>query len=299
MAMQARWRRERASSIRKASSVRMGTSFIVPSPPEPPTSFRKAVEFALARRGVPLPGWLSSTGVCPVCEERTRFAANDPWLRDHFVCVKCMSRPRERALVAVLNMYFPQWREMAVHESSPALRSSAKLAREGRDYTSSYFDPATPKGEAIAPHGVRNENLEDQTFGDERFDLVITQDVFEHLFDPGKAIHEIARTLKPGGAHVCTVPIGRKTLASQWRARRSPDGEVEHILPPIYHGNPMDNAGSLVTIDYGYDIADFFDSKSGLNTTLVFIDDLSRGIRAEFIEVLVSRKPSETVWFGE
>jgi len=44
---------------------------------------------------------------------------------------------------------------------------------------------------------------------DESFDLVITLDVFEHVLRPAKAFAEIARTLKPGGAHIYTVPYYR------------------------------------------------------------------------------------------
>ena len=195
-------------------------------------------------------------------------------------------------LIATLNLYFPHWRTLKIHESSPALRSSEKLRRECVDYTPTNFDADTAPGETINRLGRRNEDLQHQTFPDGTFDLVITQDVFEHLFRPDLAIAEIGRTLKPGGAHVCTVPIGRKSLPSIWRAKRAEDGSIAYPMEAIYHGNPIDDAGSLVTIDYGYDIADYFDAHSGLNTTIVYMDDLSRGIRAEFIEVLVSRKLS-------
>jgi SAM-dependent methyltransferase len=233
--------------------------------------------------------FLQTVGVCPVCEQRVRFISQGSWLRDEFECENCKSAPRERALIATLNMYFPDWRAMKIHESSPALRASAKIARECKDYTPTHFVADAPLGQTAPKLGVRNENLEHQTFEDGVFDLVITQDVFEHLFRPDLAIREIARTLRPGGAHVCTVPIGRKSQSSIKRAALLDDGRIEHLLEPIYHGNPIDTEGSLVTFDYGYDIADAFDKFAPVNTTIVMIDDLSRGIRAEFIEVLVSR----------
>jgi SAM-dependent methyltransferase len=231
---------------------------------------------------------LDVPGFCPVCETQTRFVAQTTWLRDTFACSNCQSIPRERALMAVLNMYYPQWRELSIHEGSPALPSSGKLQRECPRYVSSHYDRAVPFG--AMNNGHRSEDLENQTFGDGVFDLVVTQDVFEHLFRPDRAIAQIARTLKPGGAHVCTFPIMRRAEPSIRRALRHPDGSVEHVLEPMYHGNPIDAAGSLVTYDYGYDIAAYLDRHSGLSTTMVYIDDLSRGIRAEFIEVLVSRK---------
>jgi hypothetical protein len=52
----------------------------------------------------------------------------------------------------------------------------------------------------------------------------------------------------------------------------------------------MDPNGSLVTVDWGYDIAAYWDAASRLSTTIWTIEDISRGIQAEYIEVLVSRK---------
>ena len=237
-----------------------------------------------ARANPPL---LDVEGFCPVCEQQTRFQSWTTWLRDGFVCVTCESLPRERALHVVLERVRPDWRELRIHESSPSNKDS-KLARECPGYLLTHYSPTRAPGE-IGPDW-RNEDLEAQTFADESFDMVVTQDVFEHLFEPDRAIAEISRTLKPGGLHVATVPLVRKDGASRRRARRGDDGHVEHLDEAAHHLNPVDADGSLVTVDWGYDIADYFDVHGGLNTTIFAIDDLSRGIRAELIEVLVSRK---------
>lgn len=217
------------------------------------------------------------------------FASSDHWLRDGFKCSGCGSIPRERALMRVLAELAPDWRSLAIHESSGCSVSSNRLRAQCPGYVATQYDPATPWGQTHI-HGYRCEDLEAQTFADASFDIVITQDVFEHLFAPDRAIAEIARTLKPGGFHICTVPIVRGAQPSVRRARRRRDGSVEHLAPAEYHGNPMDPDGALVTVDWGYDIADYLDRASGLSTTIHTIDDLSHGIRAAYIEVLVSRK---------
>ncbi|MFN0160436.1 MAG: hypothetical protein ACKVQQ_04350, partial [Burkholderiales bacterium] len=51
--------------------------------------------------------------------------------------------------------------------------------------------------------------------------------------------------------------------------------------------------GSLVTVDWGFDICEHIFRACGLFTHVVQIDDLSRGIRAEYIEVLVTVKPAD------
>jgi hypothetical protein len=64
-------------------------------------------------------------------------------------------------------------------------------------------------------------------------------------------------------------------------------------LPAQYHGNPVDDQGSLVTIDWGDDICQAIAHATGMTTEVYVIDDLSRGIRAKYIEVFVSRKPKD------
>ncbi len=194
----------------------------------------------------------------------------------------------------VLKMNYPQWRNLAIHEAGPVPRGvSARCARECPRYVVSQYDRAIGFGSCNKERGYRSEDLEAQTFSDGTFDLVITQDVFEHLFQPDRAICEIARTLRPGGAHIFTVPIVMKGQQSRRRAFRHGDGTVEHLFKPAYHGNPIDPNGSLVVMDWGYDIAEYLDGHSGLKTTVYYIDNLDRGVRAEYIEVLVSRKPLE------
>ena len=232
---------------------------------------------------------LKVDGFCPVCEQDSTFAAKDPWLRDHFLCLNCSSQPRERALFSVLTQLRPDWRKLAIHESSPGTAASRRLQDQAPGYLASQYDPSIPWG-SVHPRGWRSEDLERQTFADAKFDLVVTQDVMEHVFAPDLAMREIARTLKPGGMHICTVPIVNKEGPSVRRARRKADGTVEHLLEPVFHGNPMDPNGSLVTVDWGYDIAAYWDAASGLSTTIFTIDDPGRGIQAEYIEVLVSRK---------
>jgi SAM-dependent methyltransferase len=239
-------------------------------------------------------------GKCPVCRTDTEFVAlrdkpiAEPyvpsWLRDSFKCSNCQSLPRHRALVSVLEMLYPNWRALTMHESSPTRGGASGLFRaECINYTATQFDPKLGSGNTHPSGRYRSEDLERQTFADESFDLVVTQDVFEHLFHPDLAIQEIARTLKPGGAYLMTVPLANRSGTSERRARLTNTG-VEYLKPASYHGNPMSADGSLVTIDWGYDILDYLAQQSGLSATMHCIDDLSRGIRAKHIEVIICRK---------
>ena len=190
-----------------------------------------------------------------------------------------------------IERFFPQWRSLSIHESSPLLGRGAnrRLAKEAPAYVASLYYPSVAAGTIV--NGVRCENLEHLSFGDESFDLHLTQDVFEHLFDPAAACREIARTLRPGAAHVFTTPLVRKNEPTQFCASLAPDGSVIHLIePPEYHNNPLSSEGSLVTVNWGYDITTFIFESSGLFTEIVFLDILECGIRAEYIEVLIARK---------
>jgi hypothetical protein len=120
--------------------------------------------------------------------------------------------------------------------------------------------------------------------------LVITQDVFEHIYNPTEAFKEIARTLKPGGAHIFTVPIVNKHRKTELWAVKDETGEPLFCKTPEWHGNPIDSKGSPVTMHWGYDIVSYIKAVSGLETEIECIDDLHFGIRAELIDVLVTRK---------
>ncbi|MEL6113320.1 MAG: class I SAM-dependent methyltransferase [Pseudomonadota bacterium] len=242
---------------------------------------------------------LAHHGVCPICENETRFTSKFEWFRDHLRCGHCGTIPRERALMMVIDQLTPQWRSLMIHESSPGLRSatdthgvSGKLRSQNEAYSwSHYFEDVTP-GDLHAESGERCENLEALTFADATFDLFITQDVMEHVFDPARAFREIARVLKPGGRHIFTVPMVNKDKPSVTRATRSAHGTVTHHLEPAYHDNPVDPKGSLVTRDWGFDLASFIMTETQCPTIIIQMDNLDRGIRAEFIEVVVTTKPA-------
>lgn len=227
-------------------------------------------------------------GRCEVCEKSTVFTLRGPWIRGDLLCLRCGSRPRNRALMAVLNERFSGWRGTKVHESSPGSPMLQKFRRECPGYLPSHYYPDLAPGSGR--DGFNCQDLERQTFADASFDLVITQDVFEHLFDARAAWREIARTLKPGGAHVFTVPW-YYWKSSVVRARRLPSGEIEHLLPADYHGNPIKpEARSLVVTEWGRELLEIIDGCSDVTTEVVRLDDADRGITGAFVDVFISRR---------
>jgi SAM-dependent methyltransferase len=187
----------------------------------------------------------------------------------------------------VLERFLPGWRELSLHESSPDGQLSAFLKKNCPRYSSSHHFANVPRGEYKGEH--RSEDLSQMTFPDGSFDMFITSDVFEHVMDPAAAFEEIARVLKPGGAHVFTMPWYPQLAQTRQRARIAPGGNIEHLTEPDYHGNPIDASGSLVTFDWGLDFPTFIRKHGGHDTTVYVERNRSKGIDGEFLEVFITR----------
>jgi SAM-dependent methyltransferase len=231
----------------------------------------------------------SQKGYCPICEQQVRFIKKNAWLRDHYRCSKCNSIPRFRAIIDTIKRFYPDFENLIVHESSPNTgASSAFLKKRCKHYSSSQYFDNVPRGEYKDGH--RSEDLAALTFADNSIDLLITQDVFEHVMEPEKAFNEIARVLKPGGAHIFSMPWYPQLQKTRQRAKVE-KGNIIYLEEPVYHGNPVDREkGSLVTFDWGQDFIDFIYKSSGMYTIIYLQKDKHKGLEAEFLEIFISRK---------
>lgn len=227
---------------------------------------------------------LENSGYCIICNGETRFVARHHWLRDFYLCERCGTIPRQRALVEVLSIVSPKWRELIIHESSPSIWF---FAEQCKGYSASYFHEDVPLGSY--KNGYRNENLECLIFPNRSFDVFITQDVLEHVFNPDRALAEIMRVLRPGGIHIFTAPKHKHLLKSYPRARLV-DGKIEHLREPQYHTSLIVDSRSLVAWDYGADFDDLIQQWSGYNTCNFVIRNRSRGIDGEYLDVFVTLK---------
>lgn len=217
--------------------------------------------------------YIENLGYCHCCRKDSLFKSSERWLRDHYVCSNCLSIPRQRHLQYILDSHFRGWESASIHESSPSI---AFISQYSRDYSfSQYFSTISP-GES--KDGVRCENLECLTFPDASFDIFITQDVFEHIFNPAKAAKEIARVLKAGGVHVFTAPKHKDLATSYPRAAVRGNGDIEYIHEAQYHGNPIGDGRSLVTWDYGSNFEQLYASWSNCSVTTYITRDRNLGL---------------------
>lgn len=114
------------------------------------------------------------------------------------------------------------------------------------NYIYSEYYPNIPSGQR-AENGVLCVNLLNMPFDDESLDVIISEDVLEHIEDYMAAFREIKRVLKPGGVHVFTVPI-REDGHSMFRKE----------MPPIYHDAPEGTGGALLYNDFSFDLCQIY-----------------------------------------
>ena len=232
-------------------------------------------------------------GFCSCCNKPSFFVAFNYWLRDSYKCVRCRSIPRQRAIMKVIRAQSVNWENMVIHESSPCGAPFEIMKRECKNYSYSYFYPNKKLGEFLDSEGISTcQNLQEMSFPDNSFDMFITQDVFEHINEPEKAIREIYRCLKPGGKHLFTVPL-YPFIETRPRIKLE-EGKVVPIMKEEYHGNPISEKGSLVTYDWGGDIGKIIDSVAGFRTEVIEFPDSKEnhqgGLEASFLQVVVSTK---------
>lgn len=201
-------------------------------------------------------------GTCPICGQEVAFEVEEGDSLREAVCPVCGGSRRSRDLASAILQTLCPAETASLMEGRKHLEGfsiyEAQASGAVHDYLdalphyvcSEYLDGIAPG--SMDERGVRCEDIEGLTFPDESFDLVITQDVFEHLRHPWRGFTEVRRVLKPGGAHIFTVPLheGRDTIR---RVTHDGERDVFH-LPPVYHGDPLRKGGSLVYTDFGDDI---------------------------------------------
>jgi SAM-dependent methyltransferase len=81
------------------------------------------------------------------------------------------------------------------------------------------------------PRSTQNVDITSLKFEDEHFDLVICIHVLEHVHDDEKAISEIYRVLKKGGAAILQVPYDAERITTyEDRSINTPEERRKHFL---------------------------------------------------------------------
>jgi SAM-dependent methyltransferase len=224
---------------------------------------RRAVETLLSEDSRNLVEW-HYCGWCDVCEQASRFLCDwqytveeVPNFRERLVCAICHLNARQRLAISLLRETLET---LSPNRSAPSIYVYEQVTPLYREIVNR-FPRATVTGSEYLGHdmvpgtyadGIRHEDALALSFEDGCFDVVLSNDVYEHVPDIEPALSEAARVLRDGGLLIATVPF---TFQNETRRRAElKDGRIQHLDEPQFHGNPMSESGSLVFYDFGWDL---------------------------------------------
>lgn len=197
---------------------------------------------------------------CRACQNMSLFLQFGPD-EEIRTCFRCTANLRYEMQAEYLRENFhPEKLDILELDPNSCLRP---FLSRGKTYTPTYFRPGHERG-SINADGARMEDITNLTFHGQSLDLIVSSDVLEHVPDAQVAFRETFRVLRPGGAHVFTVPFEPKTV----RRAVIENGQLRHLTEPEYHSDPLDPKGILAFWHFGPDLQQQFGS-SGLEFTLV------------------------------
>lgn len=222
-----------------------------------------------AREALQMPiDWSRSSGCCFACQAPVAWkvaAGVDPLrpnIREQILCSRCGCNARVRSALAMLRDAVGARPAPSIYVTEQATETFVWVQRQfhdGQVVGSEYAADAGVRKQltcylhSLGGRGdVKFEDVTRLTFDDGSFDGVLSLDVLEHVPDYTKALREFVRVLKPGGTLVATFPFtdGPNTVL---RARVKEGGEIEHLLEPEYHGDPI-SGGILCWNHFGWDV---------------------------------------------
>jgi SAM-dependent methyltransferase len=201
-------------------------------------------------------------------------------------CLRCGANLRYELLADFIRKSAIQLSGLDILEVDPSSPLRAML-ENGRSLTRTFWSDQGELGH-IRADGARCEDLTRLTFADNSFDMIVSSEVLEHVENYQTALSEIRRVLRPGGMHIFTVPVSGRD-ASIKRASRRPDGTIEHLVKPEYHGDPEGTGeGILAFWTFGTDAVSAL-SVPGLATEIA---SERRNRQGDLLrQVFVSQKP--------
>jgi SAM-dependent methyltransferase len=203
-------------------------------------------------------------GYCWVCGRHSQFTYDWKYAhpgrinwRERLVCRHCGLANRSRLAIHALAQLIDDYPRRRIYLTEHLGALAAELRRRCPELVCSEFLGAHVLGGTMDKRGIRHEDLTRLSFPQAMFDVVLTFDVLEHVPDYRRALREIRRVLKPGGRLLASIPFSPGSEANVARARVGEDGVVEHLLPPEYHGDPVDpERGVLCFHNFGWEILD-------------------------------------------
>ena len=245
-------------------------------------------------------------GFCEVCGAPADFLvdyqyggdaeARQPNWRERLICPGCNLNNRARAAVGIILRLSGAPDTVYLTEQASPLLDYVRRQRPAA-FGSEYLRDGTAPGKTNA-EGVRHEDVTALSLADNAVGLIGTFDVLEHVPDYRRALREFLRCLKPGGHVVISVPFHLGQAETVARAEMRADGSIEHRLPAIYHGDPLDPQGILCFHDFGWDFLGFMRSIGFADAHMRFYWSRDFGYLGGWQSLIVAGKPASAAANG-
>ena len=175
--------------------------------------------------------------------------------RERVLCPVTAFNNRMRAAIHVFDLEMDAFIDSDIYiteQVTPMYKYFAETFSNvvGSEFLGSGFSPGS-----INTRGIRHEDVTKLSFNNGQFDLILSFDVLEHVPNFRKAFDEFYRVLRKDGKLLWTVPFTTQYQQNQIRARVL-DGAIQHVLPPEYHGDPLNNGGCLCFTNFGWQMFD-------------------------------------------
>ena len=120
-------------------------------------------------------------------------------------CLKCKANITNLSLIPIIKEHTRgDYNKSAYELSSYGSTLDFLKSRFSKVVTSEYF-PDRGFGELV--DGILNQDVQKLTFNDNSFDIITSNQVFEHVPNDIKGFSECFRVLRTGGAYIVSVPL--------------------------------------------------------------------------------------------
>lgn len=186
----------------------------------------------------PLYRWKLRKGECPLCGNSYFISfKDDPFLTR---CFKCKGNITNLAMINVIKVHVAGDFDQKVYELSSYGSTLDFLKKKFSNVTFSEFFPDKKLGEYS--DDILNQDVQKLTFSDHSFDVVTSNQVFEHVPNDIKGFSECLRVLNYGGALIFTVPL--YDTAQTTKKASLINNEIVFVGEPEYHDSRLGGAKS-------------------------------------------------------
>lgn len=172
-----------------------------------------------------------------------------------------------------------------IHEASSPFFRYLKM-KNPKTVGSEYF------GKSYGPkfRGILNEDCCNLSFKDNTFNNIISNDVFEHVYDIDAALREAFRVMRNNGKLFLSVPFCYQRDKTVQRAVLKND-KIDYLLEPAYHGSTRKGESkTLVFYDFGWDLLEKINNAGFKHTEILMSFDKNKMYLHPDLSIIIATK---------